>query len=493
MKTPLLLVCLALFLSSCKVGPNYVPPDTPVPEYFRESDEGPTDDLEDSALFHWWLAFEDPLLDALLEQALEGNFDFQISLNKIVAARAIYWSQFTQLLPDFLFGAQASRSRASQSFANSQNNLVMPTANGLSTTTPLSPIRNFFQLGFDAVWELDFFGGLQRATEAAYDNWQASIYDARGIKITMLSEIANTYVSIRALQQKKDIAKQSIEIEAHLIKLSEARFDAGLSNSLEVNTFRAALKTDEALYVAADESLKTTIYSLAVLVGQFPESLIDTFQPLRPIPKGFGKVPAGLPADLLRRRPDIRSAERALAAATANIGVAVAQLFPTVSLIGSSTSFASNPLQGANIGWSSDQLNKLFKPASRIWGYGAFVSFPIFDFGRREAGVVVEESLQQQAYLTYQKTVITAFQEVEQNLTAYFHEELRFKELDEAAAINTKNVKLATDLFAAGLASYDQVVIAIQAWLTSMNSKIDAEQALTASLIALYKSMGGEW
>jgi multidrug efflux system outer membrane protein len=313
------------------------------------------------------------------------------------------------------------------------------------------------------------------------------------VKITMLSEIATTYVAIRALQQKKAVIEQSIEVQEYLVKASQSRFDAGLASTLELNTFKAALQTDQATLAFIEEGIKTTIYSLAVLIGQQPESFACAFDEPYPIPKSFGKVPAGLPADLLRRRPDIRSAERYLAAATANVGVAVAQLFPVISLTGSSSSFAANPLQGANIGWTSDQLRNLFKSSSRIWGIGAAVSFPLFDFGKREAGIIVQESLAQQAYLTYQKTVITALQEVEQQLAAYFHEERRLKHLEDASAINTTNVNQATDLFSAGLANYDEVVIATQAWLTSWNSKIDAEQALITSLIALYKAMGGEW
>jgi multidrug efflux system outer membrane protein len=489
---------LLCFFSGCKVGPDYYPPSDPMPVEYREDQKDKTATTCDENLFRWWRIFNDPYLDQLLEEAIHGNFDYRIALEKVCQARSQYWIQVTQLLPELVSDAQASRFRTSQSFVNANTNITpiippTPDSPAAITTTSISPIRNFFQVGFDAIWEIDFFGGLRRSAASAYDTWEATVEDARAVKLLILSETANTYAIIRGYQRKIDIAVQTIELNQNLYRLAEIRFKAGLGSEQDYQTAYATVETDKANLLELQTLLKVNIYSLGVLIGRQPESLMDDFQIEMPIPYSEDRIPVGLPADLLRRRPDIRSAERNLAAATEQIGVAVAELFPKVSLTGSSSSFAANPLQGANIGYSSDKLNKLFKPASRVWGIGGIVTFPVFDWGNRLSGVRVQASLEQQAYLNYQKIVVTALQEVEQALLSYFNEQMRVQDLNNATRGYARNLQLVTDQFEAGLIDFTQVLIAQQFWLNSENAWIDSQQALTTDLIAIYKAMGGDW
>lgn len=480
-----ILVFLALILlSGCKVGPDYHPPMTPMPSVYSEGQDTQASPVEDEDLVQWWTIFNDPYLDYLLEETVWGNFDYRIALEQICQARAQYWIQFAQILPEFDWDIQASRFRTSQSFASAAQRAAV---------APISPIQNFFQTGFDAIWQIDLFGKLRRSADAAYDIWEATAEEARAVKIVALSEVAKTYTAICAFQTKVDIGAQIVQLDEQLLELSNVRLQAGLTNAQEVQAATAALEADKANLLIFQTGLKLNVYSLATLLGRQPESLIEDFQQNRPIPYAMEKIPAGLPSDLLRRRPDIRSAERNLAAATEEIGVAIADLFPQLSLTGSSSSFAANPLQGANLGFSSDTASKLFSSGSRIWGIGGLVTFPVFDFGKRLAAVDVQKSLQQQAYLAYQKAVIGALEEVEQALATYFNDEKRVADLTRVAAANQRILELVSDEFNAGLTDLSAVIQAKETWLISINTLAESQQALTTDLIAVYKALGGDW
>lgn len=471
-----------LFLTGCKVGPNYKTPPAPIPPNYSEDRSQQTFVPLDSDLVRWWALFQDPCLNSLLQETLMGNFDLRIAIETVFQARAQYGVQFAQIFPTLYADAQGSRYRRSLSFPGATN-----------ATLVGSPTQNFFQTGFDAVWELDFFGKYRRAATAAYNLFQASREDARDVAITVLSEVASTYMAIRGLQNKMAVQVEIVQMDEGLLELARSRFASGLADEQEAAIAAAALEADLAALKTLETALKQTIYSLAVLTGRPPEGLLARFQRVEPVPAAYGKIPLGVPADLLRRRHDIRAAERRLAAATEQIGVAVADLFPTINLTGSSSSFAANPLQGANVGYSSDALNTLFKSASRIWGIGSLVTWPVFDFGQRLSAVDVQIFLQHQNYFAYQKTVITALQEVEQALTAYFNEESRQSNLRKEAEANKRTLDLTADLYQSGLANYTVVLQSKQVWLSTVSAVVDSEQALSIDLIAVYKALGGDW
>lgn len=481
-----------LILSGCKVGPNYSPPLTFMPVEFVEDQPEKTTFVSDEDLIHWWEhTFNDPFLNRLLEETLLHNFDLSIAVERVYQARANYWIQFTALLPDFESDFQASRFRTSQSFATGVTpGTITPPA---AATTALPPIRNFYQIGIDAIWQIDLFGKFRRIAQSAYYAWEAAIEDERGVKISVLSEVANLYVTICYFQTKMDLAKQLVEFDQGIVNMSQERFQSGLANEEEVAENLSTLQADTAALLVFETALKQSIYSLAVLLGRLPETLIEDFAINRPIPLASGKIPETLPCELLRRRPDIASAERSLASQTELIGAAVADLFPSVSLIGSSSSFAANPLQGANIGFSSDRISKLFDYPSRVWGIGALVTWPVFDFGKRCSAVDVQKFLSHQAYLTYEKTVIQALQEVETTLVSYFNEERRLDYITKQAAWDKRNLDLISDLFQAGLADYTQLLQAREKWLSSANSMVDSQKALDIDLIAIYIAIGGDW
>jgi len=484
----------------CRVGPNYRPPEVEVPSEFTEDVPERTFDVGDDDLAGWWSRFNDPFLDHLLDLGLEQNFDYLIAMERVLQARAQFRVTFAMRLPDFEAAGTASRFRTSRSFASANAGSAAASSSSSSTAaaaaaagTVVPQIQDFFQLGLDAIWELDLFGKFRRSADAANDLWEASLADMRGVKISMISEIANTYALICAYQGREEIEIETIAIDEELLALARTRLDSGLNNEQEVNAIIAILENERANLEFVQEGLKNAIYSLAILLGELPEMVICEFQTKRAIPDAHGQVPISVPSELLRRRPDVRSAERQLASATEQIGVAVADLFPSVSLSGSSSSFAANPLQGANVGVSSDDIAKLFRPASIVWGIGVFATAPVFDFGKRKAAVDLQISVRNQTYYSYQKVVISAFQETEQALQSYFHEEMRGQSLKIQAEINAKTFQLVTDLFQAGLADYSQVINAQSNWLNSLDLLIGSQQALTQDLIAVYKAIGGDW
>lgn len=471
-----------IILAGCKVGPNYYPPnDSSMPTFYSEDRDDETFYPEEEDLVQWWERFDDPFLDSLLEEAVCGSFDYLIALEKVYQARAQYWNQFTMILPEFDFDFQATRSRTSQAFRPGNRPVVT------------RPISDFFQIGFDCIWELDFFGRLQMNADSAYDLWESAAESSRYVKITVLSEVANTYTLITAYQQKIAFTHEILAADDEQIALARDRMQSGLGSEQDLLLAISNHENNIAALKVLETSLKQSIYSLAILLGRAPETLLCDFSVNRPIPYAKGKVPAGVPADLLCRRPDIRSAERQMASATELVGVAWAQLYPSISLTGSTSSFAANPLQGANFGYSSDQINRLFTAPARVWGYGAILTVPVFDFGKRLAAVEVQVALQKQACLTYQKTVITALQEVEDALAAYFNEEEREKSLGVIVEVNKRNYDLILDLYESGLGDYSQLLLAKQQWLISLNNLTDSQQALATDMIAIYKSLGGDW
>lgn len=489
MKRILSLLGLLLMVSGCKVGPNYSPPPTPVPTNFIEEQPYRTTPVSDEDLVHWWEeTFNDPFLDQLMEDTLLYNFDLRIAVERIYQARANYLVQFASIFPEIESDFQASHFRTSQSFSS-----ATPTNTPAPATSTRSPITNFFQIGLDAIWQIDLFGKLRRTADSACDTWEAAIEDERGVRITVLSEVANLYVAICYYQTKAQLAQQLVEFDESLASLSTERFYSGLAGEEELVEVLSTLEFDKAALIVFQTALKQNIYSLAVLLGRLPEDLVADFAINRPIPTASGKIPETLPSDLLRRRPDIAAAERRLAAQTELIGVAVADLFPSVSLIGSSGSFAANPLQGANIGFASDRFSKLFTAPSRVWGIGALITWPVFDFGKRYAAVDIQKFLANQDYLTYEKTVISAFQEVEIALSTYFKEEERLMNFTKQLGLDKRNLDLISDQYQAGLADYTQVVQAKEKWLLSANSLTDSQQALTKDLIAIYTALGGDW
>lgn len=475
------IACLTI-LCGCMVGPHYQKPEIIVPEQFQESKGA--DSISDEDLCSWWKQFEDPLLDALIEEAVAGNFEYLIALEQVASARAEYQVQGSYLWPQIDLNAVAIRERFSQNiFSNPSNTATFAAGQGGTQVGAIdrSPLDNFFQLGFDAIWELDLWGALRRAKLAAFEQWEKSQFIADGILISVIGEVARDYLSIRSLQQQIKLLSQKIRADERILQLTQFLFEAGLSQAQAVQKELSALDSDQAQIRLLESSLKQMIYTLAIVLGKQPEMMTDAFAETHPLPDFLGKIPAGLPADLLRRRPDIRAAERQLAAATEQIGIAMANLFPTVTLTGN------------GIGGETDQIHNLFQKKSQYWSIGPNINWNLIDFGLTRGQINLANSLQKQAFLSYEKTVISALQDVEGALVAFFEEQKRVIDLSEKVSADARSFNLNRDLFQAGLISEIEELETMRVLIDSETILVQSEQTLGINLVALYKAMGGDW
>lgn len=463
-------------ITGCMVGPKYHRPHMCMPEEFEEAC---CDPIADEDLCEWWKQFNDPVLDELIDEAICANYDYRIALERIHQARAQYRIQRSYLWPEIDLNASGTRSRISQNFLPRPDNSFFPT------------FIDMFQIGFDAIWELDIWGKFRHETKAACYTVQALEDDAESVMISLVSEVAVNYVNIRALQNKIDITKRRIEADEKELKIIINLQGVGLNNDINIATKVSAIESDRATLPVLQSTLKQTIFTVAYLLGRPPECFAERFGDCGAIPSGVCKVPVGLPSELLRRRPDIRSAERQLAAATEHIGAAIADLFPHVALTGI-TLGASNKM-GSSYGYESSKLDTLFTDPSRMFSFGLGMNWMLVDFGRVRSNIDVKDSLQRQALLTYEQTVITSLKDVESALAAYFEEGKRMDSLLKKKEADAYVLGMTKDLYSIGLATETQVLEAEKNLLNSENLFVESEQALAGDLIGVYKAIGGSW
>jgi NodT family efflux transporter outer membrane factor (OMF) lipoprotein len=340
--------------------------------------------------------------------------------------------------------------------------------------------NNVYQAGFDASWEIDVFGGKRRAKEAAGAQVAASEFDRRDVLVSLLGEVARNYVELRGYQQRLVIANENIVAQEKTLAITRDRFQKGLASDLDVQQASTVLATTRADVPTLERSIAASIHRLEVLLGQQAGTLETELAQASPIPAQPPLVPVGLPSELLLRRPDIRRAERQLAAATANIGVAKADLFPKFYLTGSA-------------GYESISASDWFAGASRLWSVGPTVQWRIFDAGRIRARVKAQDARQEEALASYEQTVLTAFEEVENGLVAYAKEQTRRRSLQEAVTSSQKSLDTANKLYANGLADFLRVLDAERSLYQAQDALAQSDRTVSANLVSLYKALGGGW
>jgi multidrug efflux system outer membrane protein len=463
-------------LAGCMVGPNFHPPETKVPETWNGQEVvTPAQPSQTSTapvtLAEWWQAFKDPTLNALVEMAIHANLDLRSAEARIRQARASLGVAGAGLWPQVDALASYQRSQGSSETVGTTGTAIA-TAGGL---------RELFQVGLDASWELDIFGGTRRGIEAAGADLQAAVYDRRDVLVTLVGDVGTNYLNLRGFQQQLAIARKNLEAQRHTAEITHKRFAAGFIGALDVANADAQVATTRATIPVLESSARAAIYRLGVLLGRPPAALEKDLIKESAIPPTPPQVPVGLPSELVRRRPDIRRAEAQIHAATARIGVATADLFPKFSLTG-------------NFGFSSSDLTKLGNLAnSKFWSFGPSVTWPIFTAGRIQWNIKVQDALTEQALLTYQKTVLTALQDVETALVAYAKEQEHRQALSEAVANNRRAVDLAMKLYIAGKTDFLNVLTAQLNLYTSENALALSTSTVDTNLIALYKALGGGW
>lgn len=467
----LALALLALgFAAGCKVvGPDYQPPQRELPASWREEPgaglaSGP------AQLGGWWKQLGDPALEALVERATRGGLDLREALARVREARARRGIASSDQLPSL--DARAAFERRAE-----------------SDNTPLGgfvPDADNYSLGFDAAWELDLWGRVRRSVEAADAELGAQLEDVRDVYVTVAAEVARNYVELRAFQRRLALAERNVALQQETLVLVQGRFDAGLVNERDLAQARANLESTRARVPALEGGLRAAENRLAVLLGEppgnpgtLPVELAALAEP-RPIPVPPSSVAIGLPADLLRRRADVRRAERALAAESARIGVAEGELYPRLTLTGT-------------LGLAAEHSDDLFSSGSDMHAFGPSLRWNLFDGGRRRAGVAAQEARAEQAELRWQRAVLLALEESENALSAFVREQTRRGSLVEAAAQSRLAVELAQAQYREGLSDFQAVLDSERSVAELEDQVAQSDAAVTTNLVALYKALGGGW
>ena len=459
-------------LGGCAVGPDYRRPDVTVPAAWTEAPptaSGPVD----TSLDEWWKGFGDPTLDALIRRAVASNLDLKIAAARVREARAAGGIAASGALPRV--GAQAGLSRTSRSEA------VPPFRSESGSASPFGPReQSFHEAGFDASWELDVFGGVRRSREAAVAETEAAEEAHRDVLVTLLAEVARNYVMLRGAQHRLEILDDSVASHALTLALVGDRLWAGLATDLDRSRAEELLASTEAERPPLRRSAGQAMHRLEVLLGENPGSLAAEMRTPSPVSRAVPAIPPALPSDLLSRRPDLRRAERELAAATARIGAAKAELYPKFSIVGS-------------VGNLSDGAPDLVRGVSQYWSVLPGVRWPVFSGGRIRANVRVQTARQEEASKRYEQAILTALEEVENGFLACAEARRRGISLRESVAAARRILELTSVRFTAGVGSFLPVLDARRGLDIARDELVQSEMDESISLIASYKSLGGGW
>ncbi|WLH04045.1 efflux transporter outer membrane subunit [Pseudomonas beijingensis] len=465
-----MIVLTPLLLTGCAVGPDFMKPEseldaaqlTPRPEHGSD-----TALLPAAVPSQWWQLFNDPLLTQLQSRAQARNLDLQMAADRIDQSRAQLGITASQLLPSV--GANASYAREALSEHGKFAALGAPTAPS-----------NFWQLGFDASWEIDLWGRARRARESAAATLEATVYDREAARIALSAEVARTYLQLRGTQAQLDIAQQNRAIAERTLGLAESRERNGVATRFETASARAQLATIKALLPDLAQRRNAQMNALALLMGEPPRALDAQLRQAMPLPSLPTRVPVGIPSELAHRRPDILRAEAQLHAATAAIGVAKADFYPRLGLKG-------------RIGVEAFDSGDLSSWDSRFFSVGPTVYLPIFQGGRLMQRLALNESRQKTAALAYRQTVLRAWHEVDDALDAWAAQQRQHDELRVSYEQNKQALHAAERGYQQGAADYLSVLTAQLNLLASQTNLNSSATNATLTVVNLYKSLGGGW
>ncbi len=466
MSTMFLIVIASLLLSCIKVGPDYETLETKMPDEWYETityglNEG-TANLET-----WWTVFNDPILNDLISEAHEGNLDLKQAAERVIQARTQVKFTVGDYFPIVQGQGSIEKSRESEGLS-------------LSVPPPQTRTDTFFDLGGAASWEIDLWGRIARSVESAEASDEASVESYRDTLVVLFSEVASNYILVRTLQSQIKIAYQNIELQKKTLKLTQDRFKAGISPLLDVRQAELNLATTESTVPNLVTSLEQAINRIGVLLGDYPSSLHAELSKPYPIPKPPHDVAIGLPAELLRQRPDIRQAEREVAAQTAQIGVATADLFPQFSLFGT-------------IALEAVDSVSFFSSSNLTFGLGPQVVWNIFQGGQLRYNIEIQKSITEELFLNYKNIVLQALEEVENAMVAYVQEINRLKSLERSVVAAQSAVDLVETLYKSGLTDFQNVLDSQRSLFQQEDQLVESRGDVLQDLVSLYQALGGGW
>jgi len=444
------------------VGPDYGKPKTDLPDSWHQPPD-PALIPTKIEIRSWWTVFNDPMLDQFIAQAEKSNLDLRVAVARVKEARAQLGVATGQKIP--VIDAVGSGTHA-------QTSGNLGAGDGITQTT--------YSAGLDASWEIDLFGRISRTIEAAAADYQASEEDRIDVMITMYAEVARTYLSIRTLQARLTASKGNIESQRDVLRLTRSRFKHGLATDLDVAQAERVLASSESELPPLRIELSQSVNNIGVLLGKPPGAFYDILKAEKSIPVPPAKVAVGVPADMLRQRPDIRRAERQLAAQTARIGVATADLYPSLSLIGT-------------LGLTSISAGDLLTGSSSFYTFGPSLKWNILDGGRIRNRIKVEDARTEQALLAYEQAVLNALNEAENAMTAFVEQRLEFEAQQRSANAARRALRLSTKLYKDGLLDFQNVLDSQRSLFVIENDVAASRGQAALNLVNLYKTLGGGW
>jgi multidrug efflux system outer membrane protein len=462
---PLAALALVIVLGGCAVGPDYEPPDPTAPDAWTSAVEremsGEVPDLQ-----AWWSALGDTTLTALIAQADTSSLDLAAALARLQEARAATGVARGALWPGLNAYGDWSRVKISEQ---------SPPGNAVGGGP-----ASLWSAGFDAAWEIDIFGRNRRGVEAATATWQATVEDYRDVLVSMYAEIAANYIQVRTLQARLEYARNNADALEDTAQLTQDRFDAGLSSLLDVTRAQSNLASTRAAIPTLERDLNAAKNRLAVLLGLPPGRLHERLEAARSLPEAPADLLVGLPLDLLRRRPDVRRAERELAAQTARIGIATADLYPSFSIAGF-------------FGLESTEWSDLTESGGTTWGLIPGFRWNLFNGGATRNRIRVEEARTEQALVAYEQTVLRALEDVENAMVALDRERVRRERLQVAVEASERSVSLVHTQYVSGLTDFQNYLDAQRSLISQQDELATSEGQVVQGLIALNKALGGGW
>ncbi|MGD0259349.1 MAG: multidrug efflux RND transporter permease subunit [Verrucomicrobiota bacterium] len=455
----------AIFLNGCAVGPNFHPPKTEVSAAFANGSQ--TNLTPAPAAVTWWQGFSDVILNSLIDRAVATNQDLRIATARVLEARALRMGAVADLFPVANANAGWTKSQASQDYEP----FPLPRSERTSS---------LYNAGFDAAWELDFFGHVRRSMQASTAEVAATVATRQDVLVTLISEVARNYFELRGAQNELAVARGNVENERDTLDVTAAKFKAGRATELDTARARAQLESTLASIPPLEAAVKHSIHRLGVLTGQQPTALESELAPPAPIPALPPLVNIGNPADLLRRRPDIRSAESSLAAATARIGVQTADLFPRVTFNG-------------NLGVQANTVSRLFGNGADTYSFGPSITWAALDLGHVLARVKAANAQADAQLAAYEKTVLSALEETENALVDFGREQVRRDYLRQSERSATQAMALARQRYEGGVDDFLPVLDAQRTQLSIQAQLAQSETRAATSLVAIYKALGGGW
>ncbi len=465
-----LLPAFVTLLAGCAAGPDYHAPRTETPKAFTGASSLPSASHSFDPE-HWWQMLADPELDSLVERAIRANPDIELALGRLQEAREQEAVLAGQLLPQAAASAAAGRGTGSDMTSAGAS----PVLRAADNRGSLDQIRQV--AGFAASWELDLFGGYRRAFEAGKYDAEAAAAARSAVLISVIADVTRNYVDMRGLQARLVILQQNITIAGQSRDLAQTRFDRGLTNELDLQLAIRELGVLQAQVPLLQNAIQSAQYDIAALLGMYPEDLVEELSVMGTLPNLPQGIAPGLPVDLLQRRPDVREAERRLAAATARIGVATAELYPHLALTGELGT------QSAAIG----------AHGSHIWGFGPAVYWPLLDFGALDAVVSIADLQAHERLVAYRKTVIAAVQDADNAISDYAAQAQRLSSLADAMVASERAVELAQQRYDRGLTDFLNVIDAERARYALEEQYVAAQQSAADALVYLCRALGGGW